>query len=71
MTRKQLFQDKGEAIARQLEAIAATVRAEMAQADDTPLEIAQEVIAAVTWGVANLGLHLLVKRAAKIMENGE
>jgi len=71
MTRTQSFYDKGEAIARQLESLAATVRAEMAEGGDTPLEIAIEVVAAVTWGVANLGLHLLIKRAARIMENGE
>jgi len=71
MTRTQSFYDKGEAIACQLESLAATVRAEMAEGGDTPLEIAIEVVAAVTWGVANLGLHLLIKRAARIMENGE
>ena len=71
MTRTQSFYDKGEAIARQLESLAATVRAEMAEGGDTPLEIAIEVVAAVTWGVANLGLHLLIKRAARVMENGE
>ena len=71
MTRTQSFYDKGEAIARQLESLAATVRAEMAEGGDTPLEIAIEVVAAVTWGVANLGLHLLIKRATRIMENGE
>jgi len=71
MTRTQSFYDKGEAIARQLESLAATVRAEMAEGGDTPLEIAIEVVAAVTWGVANIGLHLLIKRAARIMENGE
>ena len=71
MTREQMFYDKGEAIARQLEALAATVRAEMSVTDDTPLEIAGEIVSAITWGIANLGLHILVKRAARIMENEE
>jgi len=71
MTRKQMFYDKGEAIARQLESLAATVRAEMSVTDDTPIGVAGEVVSAVTWGIANLGLHILVKRAARIMENGE
>ncbi len=69
MTRRQMFLDKGEAIARQLERLAATVRSEMMQEDDTPLEIAGEVIAHVQWGVANLGLHILVRRAVRIVED--
>jgi len=69
MSYEKMFYDKGEKIAQQLESMAKRIRDNLKQENSPPLEICQEIIAEVVWGVANLELPILVRCAQRIEEN--